>query len=296
MGETGAIRADQESAAAPGTDIGPGCCRSSGAASLRPGIPGLKNGVPEDRAPGEPALARAILDGIDGDEFRVLLQPIVEARSHVRWGAEALARWPRPGMPGPDVFIAAAERSGAIHRLALQLMEKALVAARPLGGVLSCNISPLQLADPAIVARVAALLDRTGFPAGQLELEVTEGQPFADDRAAVTALEAFRAMGIRISLDDFGVGYASLATLARLPLDKLKLDRAYVTPLDAADPALAGRARAVLEAVVGLARAYDLKVTAEGVETEAQAAILRDAGVDLLQGFLFGRPEAAGGR
>lgn len=254
-----------------------------------------------DLGPDPLGLRAEIRDGLIAGEFQVALQPIVCAASGRVKGYETLARWDRgPGIDGrpsvaPDIFIAEAEASGLIHVLGGTILAQALEAMKTLdrsaGLFVSVNVSPAQLEDPAFPGRVGRLLAATGFPPHRLELEVTEGLPVGP--LGRMALDILRAMQIRVALDDFGAGFADETALRTLPIDKVKLDQSLVAPLDDADPAVAAAALARLDAVVALAASRGLKVTAEGVETEAQAAILRNRGIPLLQGWLTGRPELA---
>ncbi|WBO61226.1 EAL domain-containing protein [Acidocella sp. MX-AZ03] len=148
------------------------------------------------------------------------------------------------------------------------------------------NISAVQVQKGRLPELVAQILAETGLAAHRLELEVTESMLLADVDAAIEVLNQLQALGVRVSLDDFGTGYSSLATLRSFPFDKLKLDRRFVQDLGADE-----RTEAVIAAVLDLGRALGLNVVAEGVETETQAKSLRDAGCQVLQGYLIGRPQ-----
>lgn len=239
----------------------------------------------------EAALDGEMRDGIERGEFWVAYQPIFADGSEGPVAVEALLRWNHPerGPVSPGVFIPVAERSLLILDLGEFVLRTSCRKLAEAGDdiALSVNLSPVQLLDAGIVEKIAAILEETGFPAERLELEVTEGYLVEQEDRAVLLLERLRALGVRISLDDFGVGYASFGYLRRFPLDKVKIDRSFVAPIGT-DPA-AGR---VVSGVVSLCRAFGMSITAEGVETEVQAAYLRSIGCDRLQGFLLGRPSA----
>ncbi len=209
-------------------------------------------------------------------------------------GVEALARWTHPvrGAVSPDVFVAVAEAHGFVGELGAAVLERAcrdlasLPEARDRGLVLAVNVSGLELVDDDYVERLAAVLDRTGWPAAQLVLEVTESVVEGGDERAVATLLAARVLGVRVAVDDFGTGYSSLSRLDRLPAAYLELDAGFT----ATAHTCAGRARLV-RAVTAMSRSLGLYVVAEGVETPEQGRALAGLGCDLLQGFALGRPE-----
>lgn len=225
-------------------------------------------------------------DGID-----VSFQPLVDARSDVICGVEALARWVTDDGTriGPDVFIPLAERSGLIDLLGLQVLKKSLQAAAAWPEIgLAVNVSPLQLKNPRFVKQVAHALTSAGFDPARLSIELTEGVLISNPDQARRAIDGLKAAGIKISLDDFGSGFASIGTLRQFGFDRMKVDRSFIVALDHDQ-----NAGAVLHATIALANALDIPVTAEGVETEAQARILRLSGCDALQGYLFSKPLSA---
>ncbi|WP_156680292.1 putative bifunctional diguanylate cyclase/phosphodiesterase [Sphingomonas profundi] len=226
---------------------------------------------------------------IERGQIGVEFQPIVDAAGDVVC-VEALARWshPRHGAISPDIFVRVAERSGLINGLGRSVLTTACRAALHWGVDLAVNLSPAQFWDRTLVARIAAVLAETGYPAGRLELEITESYLLRRPDAAELILRQLRDLGIGIALDDFGTGFASIGYLRRLSFDRIKIDRSFVTHV-AEDARSADMARAI----VALAEALDLSVTAEGIETEAQAAIMRVIGCTRLQGWLFGRPMPA---
>ncbi len=235
-------------------------------------------------------LERDLSNAIANGGIEVHFQPIVEARCRRIVGVEALARWthPRHGPIAPDLFIRVAERSGLINDLGRSVLVSACRAALAWDVELAVNLSPAQFWDRTLVNRIATVLHETGFPAARLELEITETYLLRRPDAAEEVLRDLRALGIRISLDDFGTGFASIGYLRRLSFDRIKIDRSFVT-----DVASDGRAADLARSITALAEALDLSVTAEGIETEAQAAIMRTVGCARMQGWLFGRPVPA---
>ena len=251
-----------------------------------------------DRDAGESAraaLLAGLCGGVERGEFLLHYQPLVRlADGRVR-GAEALVRWQHPehGLLGPARFVEAAERSGAIVRLGRWVLTEACRQAaawwRELGArapYVSVNVSPVQLAEPGWAAEVMAVMDLTQLPPWQLQLEITEQAVVRDEAAAKAALSALRATGVRLALDDFGTGYSGLAWLRQLPVHALKIDGSFVDGLRHrhADPV----DRSIVEALVRMAHALDLEVTAEWVETAQQMEWLTALGCDLGQGRWLG--------
>ena len=230
-----------------------------------------------------------IREGIDRGEFEVFYQPIVDSHTLRVVSVEALVRWPgRPeGALMPDDFIPIAETSGLIHPLGLFVLRRACRDLCPVAGMkLSVNVSPAQFRDPDFESKVAAVLAETGFPASRLELEVTEGYLIENPERAVSAIAALKALGISIALDDFGTGYSSIGYLRRYGFDKIKIDKSLASLVDT-DP----QAAALVAGTVSIARALNISVTAEGVETEDHASLLRLAGCHTQQGYLYSRPK-----
>ena len=231
-----------------------------------------------------------ICAGLDRDEFDVHYQPIVDAVTRETVAVEALVRWPRrPAGPiGPDVFIAAAESSGLIHRLGLFVLDRACRDLKPFDRIrLSVNLSPAQFHDSELEAKIADILAATGFPACRLELEITEGYLIGHPARATSAIAALKAMGLSVALDDFGTGYTSISYLQTYGFSRIKIDRSLAGAVDDGSR----KAGVLVAGSVFLANGLDMTVTAEGVETEAQASLLRAAGCQSLQGWLFGRPQ-----
>jgi EAL domain-containing protein (putative c-di-GMP-specific phosphodiesterase class I) len=204
------------------------------------------------------------------------------------YGHEALARWKHNGSPvGPEVFIPVAERAGLLPELDMQVISAALASTRtqPSGLVISVNIALSHLADPQVAERVQRLLERYEIEPWRLLVEVPEDH--AIERPEVhRSLQALRRMGVRLALDDFGVGYSSLSRIGTLNPDVIKLDRSFVAPLGSA-----GRHTEFVMGIIELSHRLGSKVIAEGVETEQQLAALSEMNCDLIQGYLLGRPE-----
>ncbi|WP_298803798.1 bifunctional diguanylate cyclase/phosphodiesterase [uncultured Pseudokineococcus sp.] len=242
------------------------------------------------------ALATDLRAAVAAGAVRPVYQPLVaaDAPGGPPVGVEALARWTHPlrGAVSPDVFVAVAEAHGFVGELGAAVLERAchvlasLPEARERGLVLAVNVSGLELVDDDYVERLAAVLDRTGWPAAQLVLEVTESVVEGGDERAVATHLAARVLGVRMAVDDFGTGYSSLSRLDRLPAAYLELDAGFT----ATAHTCAGRARLV-RAVTAMSRSLGLYVVAEGVETPEQGRALAGLGCDLLQGFALGRPE-----
>ena len=217
-------------------------------------------------------------------------QEVVEViRSWRIVGAEALLRWQHPqiGSVAPAEFIAVAERSGQIGELGRWALEEACrTAAQQLPGLaVSVNVSPAQLRDERFADHVQHVLRSHSIEPGRLELEITESLFIDDALGAFERLQALRRLGVRIALDDFGTGYSSLAYLRRFPFDTLKIDRAFISEL-----LVQGDAQAIVRTITQLAGALGMRTIAEGVENEAQLAVVSQTGCDEAQGFLISRP------
>ena len=223
-------------------------------------------------------------------ELHVHLQPQVRLSDGVPAGVECLARWETPQGESitPDRFIPVAEATGLIVPLGEQVLREAcrhgvrLLREVRSDLVVAVNLSPVQLRSAGLVRRVGEILAETGFPAEQLELEVTETAIMSQGDQAVSRLNALKSLGVRLAIDDFGTGYSSLAALQDFPLDVLKIDRSFVDQVDRE-----GRGRWIAATIIAMARNLHLEVIAEGVETAAQAAWLNAHGCDIGQGFLY---------
>ncbi|WP_019904899.1 EAL domain-containing protein [Methylobacterium sp. 77] len=238
--------------------------------------------------------ARALLErelrvGIERGEIEPFYQPVVSLPGRELIGFEVLARWCHPlhGLLGPDAFISVAEETGMIADLTWALMRKACTDARswPSHLQLAVNISPLQLQDKQMPARILTILTETGFAPNRLEIEITETALVNDIEAARTALTSLQKLGVRIALDDFGTGYSSLYHLRELKFDKLKIDRSYVASI----PLGTERAKLV-DAIIALGSSLGLVTTAEGIESSDSVDWLAGQGCTYGQGFLFGAP------
>ncbi|NLR70412.1 EAL domain-containing protein [Novosphingobium sp. ERN07] len=226
--------------------------------------------------------------GLARGEFDVFYQPIVDAYSGAIVSVEALLRWPRrpEGALPPDEFIEIAEATGQIHPLGLFVLERAAREIGPLGTLhLSVNVSPAQFRDPAFERQVAHVLEQTRFSPERLQFEITEGYLLANPERVVSAVETFKARGMSIALDDFGTGFTSIHYLRSYGFSHIKLDKSLLAGLSPG-----AKATMLVTGAINLARGLDMAVIAEGVETEAQAEILRAAGCHELQGYLFGKP------
>ncbi len=257
-------------------------------ATLETGLRRALADPPSTRAMG----AGAVLPG-GKPAISLLYQPLVDLDAGRLLGFEALARWTGPdGAPAapPAEFVALAEETDQIMRLSEQLLRQACAdAARwPARLRLSFNISPAQLGDPGLASRILGALAEEGLPPARLQIEVTETAVMRNADMGAMILDGLREAGVRVALDDFGAGYSSLAQITRLRFDGIKIDRGFIAR--AGDR---GEGDEILRAVLGLARGLGVEPTAEGIETEAQLARLRELGCRCGQGFLLGRPMSA---
>jgi diguanylate cyclase (GGDEF)-like protein len=264
--------------------------RGSGASELA--SPAMRAG-----ASARARVERTLRGAIDRDEIHVFYQPIVDLTTGRIQRAEALLRWEHPtlGWISPMEFIPLAEESGQIvdlgrHVLAVACSQQAMWRDRygDEAPDVAVNLSPRQLRDPDLVEVVGGMLARDRIRPGAVAFEITESVLLDGDPGTRRTLEALRGLGAPLQLDDFGTGYSSLGYLRDFPVDGIKIDRAFVGQLhsDRAD-------RAIVEAVVLMARALGLHVVAEGVERTEQRLLLEALGISLAQGFLFARPGPA---
>jgi len=238
------------------------------------------------------AIEQSLRRAISARDLRLAYQPVVDGRSGRTVGAEALLRWTSRelGPLSPAEFVPVAEDTGLIVAIGQWVLETACRQAaewrRTIAPdlVMAVNLSPRQFHD-GLVECVRRSLAQAGLDPSALELEITEGLLMSDSETVMPMLKALTDMKVRISVDDFGTGYSSLSYLKRFPLHNLKVDRTFVAGVpDHRDSA------AITQAVVAMAHSLGMKVTAEGVETEAQASFLREIGCDRQQGFLFSQP------
>jgi diguanylate cyclase (GGDEF)-like protein len=235
---------------------------------------------------------RELPRAISANELEVHYQPIVSSQGGRMVGVEALLRWTHAtrGAIQPTTFIPIAEQMGLMDTIGAFVLHRTLQDARqwPDDLYVAVNLSPLQVRDRSIVDMVRSALAESGVAPSRLVLEITEGVLIHDPDEMVKRINDLHALGVRVALDDFGSGYSNLAYLQRFPLDKLKIDRSFVAAL--------GRSSndgVIIQAIVALGRALGLSVLVEGVETEHQRVLLRLAGCDEMQGFLFARPAPA---
>ena len=232
-------------------------------------------------------------DALEAGDLEVWFQPKFDLARRAVTGMEALVRWRHEtrGFVSPAVFVAVAEANGLIGRLSDFVLESTLrriALWRSMGFDelrVSINVSPMQLHAESLVDELLAALDRAGVEGRQLEVELTETSVFERPEEARAALGALRAAGVGVSMDDFGTGYTSLALLADLPLDTVKIDRSFVVAMEASE-----RSRSIVASVITMAHALGLRVVGEGIETEAQLDALAELGCDDVQGYLISRP------
>ena len=233
------------------------------------------------------SLEAGLRDAINQEAIDVVYQPQVDHFGQIV-GVEALCRWTHPerGPVSPAYFIPLAEECNLMNDLGYLVMRRAMQDARTWPGLkVAVNVSATQMRAPDFMATVKTLLAEAAISAGQIEIEITEGVLLNDDHATQIVLRDLRQMGFTIALDDFGTGYSSLGYLSRYPVDKIKIDRSFVSNLGV-DP----EAEAVIRAIVKLSKALNLNIVAEGVETRAQKNILRQTGCTIIQGFLYSKP------
>jgi diguanylate cyclase (GGDEF)-like protein len=236
-------------------------------------------------------IRRELEAAIAACSLEVHYQPVVAAAGAGMIGVEALCRWHHPvrGAIAPSVFIPLAEQSGLMPALGEFVLRRALTdGARWPNLTVAVNLSPLQIRDPKLLDLIAGIAHESGIAPSRVILEITESVLIEDPQATQQRLEALRALGVGLALDDFGTGYSSLSYLQKFPFSQIKIDRAFVASLGST--ATAG---AVIQSIVTLGHALGMKVLAEGIETDEQRVLLRLAGCDEMQGYLFGKPRAA---
>jgi diguanylate cyclase (GGDEF)-like protein len=239
----------------------------------------------------EAFIRRELPRALSANELELHYQPIVAAQGGRIVGVEALLRWTHAtrGPIGPAVFIPVAEQMGLMDTLGAFVLRRALGEAKRWPDVyVAVNLSPLQVRDASIIALVRSALAESGVPPSRLMLEITEGVLIDNPDEMVKRIRDLHALGVRIALDDFGSGYSNLGYLQRFPLDKLKIDRSFVAALGASS-----NGGVIIQAIVALGRALGLTLVVEGVETEQQRVLLRLAGCDEMQGYLFAKPAPA---
>jgi diguanylate cyclase (GGDEF)-like protein len=239
------------------------------------------------------SLENDVRNALGSDGLALHYQPIIDARSGKLVGREALLRWSHPvrGPIPPDQFVPIIEDAGLIHQIGDWVIREACAQAIswPEELRVAVNISAAQLSGHGIAETVLGALATTGLEPGRLELEVTESIFIGDDVSTLAALERLRGIGVRLVLDDFGKGYSSFGYLSRAHFSKIKIDRSFVAGAAEGERDCS----AIVRAILALARGLNVETTAEGVENEREAAVMRALGCDQLQGYLFGRPGPA---
>lgn len=242
-----------------------------------------------------PCLGRRDLEiALDEGQFLVYYQPKVSAVNRRLDGAEALLRWRHPqlGLLRPSAFIGIAEETGFIHELGAWVLRRVgdlhsqlqTDPAQP-GCRLSVNISPVQFSNPAYIKAFLKAAHAVGLPMHLIEFEITETSVMNDLRQAAQLMQLIRSYGIAIALDDFGVGFNSMRSLAYLPVSTVKIDMSFVQPV-----CTSPLHRKLVDSMLSMCRALDLTSVAEGVENEAQATMMQELDCEFLQGYLFGEP------
>ena len=239
----------------------------------------------EDRVRLETDLRQAVAS----QQFHLVFQPLVSAKSQKLVGFEALIRWnhPQRGFVPPNIFIPVAEENGLMPQLGAWVIDEACraLATWPEAVTVAVNISPKQILIPALPNVVSEALARHKIPGNRLELEVTEGVFLGDNGQTVDVLGRLRSLGVGIALDDFGTGYSSIGYLNKAIFHKLKIDGSFVREAGSRPENVA-----IIKSIVQLAKSFRMSVTAEGVETAEDFERMRDLGCDTIQGYLFGKP------
>lgn len=234
-------------------------------------------------------MARRIERALKNEEFRLYYQPRYQLLSGQLAGAEALIRWQTSldQWITPDRFIPQAEENGLVAAISDWVLKRACEDALAWGGdrYVSVNISPVEFRSTDLVQRIANVLEVSGLPASRLELEITENVTFEHPKQALEVMQGLRALGVRLTVDDFGTGYAALGYLKTFPFNGLKIDRSWMKDFPESQ-----QAQSVVAGIIALARAFALTITAEGIETEAQLNQLKKLSCEEGQGYFLGRP------
>lgn len=231
-------------------------------------------------------------NAVERGEFEVHFQPQICLETYTICGQEALLRWEHPvhGKISPAYFIPLAEETELIVPISEWVLRRACTEAvgwdKPLN--VAVNLSPVQFKHGGVAKLVSEVLAETGLKPERLELEITESILMGDNETVVAELEKLRALGVAIAMDDFGTGYSSLSYISSFPFNKIKIDKSFIHAMDR-DNAL----NAIVKCIVAMGHSLDVTITAEGVETEEQSAMLRDYGCHQMQGFLYGYPVSA---
>jgi diguanylate cyclase (GGDEF)-like protein len=240
-------------------------------------------------------LENDLRQAIERGELAVHYQPVVRTAGEEVTGFEALVRWQHPtrGAISPSKFVPLAEEAGLIGKIGEWVLRTALEEAAnwPDHVRVAVNLSPLQFNDPQVADMVANHLRETSVRAERLELEITEGVFLAEGDSTDDTFAKLKALGVRLALDDFGTGYSSLGYLKKAPFDKIKIDQSFVR--GAASTSTTNRNAAIIRAIVTLAETLDMDTCAEGVETHDDLQLIRELGVNMVQGYIFGQPSPA---
>ena len=234
--------------------------------------------------------------GLQDQQFEVFYQPKINIHTRQCTGAEALVRWRHPvnGFVSPDAFVPLAEETGIIIELGQWILQTACELTHSLhqkgyeGLNVAVNISAVQFTDGNLLPMITNALEASGLEAESLELEITESAVMHDPEEVISSLHELARHGLKLAIDDFGTGYSSLAYLKRFPVDTLKIDRAFITDISSDNDDVA-----IVEAVLGLGRHFNMKVVAEGVEDEEQLNFLKSQGCDIAQGYFISKPLSA---
>ncbi|MRX37365.1 EAL domain-containing protein [Aminobacter sp. MDW-2] len=232
-------------------------------------------------------LEQQLIEALDRHEIKAAFQPVVDARSGDLCGVEALARWNSANGPiAPDVFIPVAERAGLIGILGSQILEQAIAQGSRWPGLqIAVNVSPVQLRNRYFAGGLKATLDKFGFEPHRLTIELTEGVIISNADQAKRSISEIKALGIRVALDDFGSGFASIGALRQFRFDRVKLDKSLVASIEHN-----AQAAEVFDTTIKLVNALGVPVTVEGIENRHQAEFARQAGSHQLQGYWFSKP------
>ncbi len=251
------------------------------------------SGAQREIARKELQLEQELRAGLEQEQFIPVLQPIFTLPDRKLAGFEALIRWEHPekGMIFPDDFIPIAERTGLVKHLDRMMLEKACDLLPQINEIskrelfLSVNFSGINFGTYNVVRVVEDIIKRAGIKPEQIKIEITESALIGEPEQAQKALAAFKELGLSVALDDFGTGYSSLGYLHQFAIDDLKIDRSFVAQMHESD-----RSVDIVKAIIGLAKNFDLRVIAEGIEQEADIKILNILGCDMAQGYFFAKP------
>ncbi len=234
-------------------------------------------------------LEKSLIKALKEEEFELYYQPQVELSDAKIIGYEALLRWnhPEKGMVSPADFIPILEETKMIVEVGEYVLRRACKEALTWENneKVAVNLSTVQFEHQDVPSMVAKALSDTGLAAERLEIEITESTLMSDTDAALVMLEDLKKLGVNIAMDDFGTGYSSLSYISEFEFDKIKIDRSFVASIQDDE-----RARAIITTIIGLGRALDIMITAEGIETNEQLLLIQAAGCHFGQGYLFGRP------